>query len=417
MSNIVTTSIDENYPVAGQDNPSKGFRDNFQAIKTGLSVARQEITSLENKVLIEGDNDLSEKTLSNVTVRKLNEIIYEIDNTNAGLVVYDCSLSTNQIVNVTQSVGVFEIINRPSVTDREQLFKVTFVITDIAHTITFPGSFLNVSSLSGTNASGVITFEQTGTYQFEFSTSDNGLSFYIKDLSRNYKNIDSELRLRGNSEVLGRFYKDFDFGSNEYISVLEVDKIIASEFIGVEQVTTTLTEIKTLEGNLSATDTIIANTFIANLSFNGRIGSGHGTQPNITSLGTLTSLTVSGNASLGTNNSSTVNTLFGKTDVCGPMMTTIRKIEITGNGQLKAVNSTDNTIIFAPNPNVDNFSNISIEMPSGAGDGQRFTFIFSNTVSNIQWATSGNTWVSAEDTFGPTKGITLIAYEGFFYSA
>lgn len=415
MSNIVITSIDENYPVAGQDNPSKGFRDNFQAIKTGLSVAKQEITSLESKVLVDGDNDLSNKNLTNVSIRKLNEIVYEIDNTNSGFVIYDCSLSTNQIVNVTQSVGVFEILNRPSVTDREQIFKVTFIITDIEHTITFPASFANASDLSGTTSSGILSFEETGRYQFEFSTSDNGLSYYIKDLNRNYKNVHNELRLQGNNTVLGRLYKDFDFDQNDFISVLDVDRVIAGEFIGLEQVS--LTELKILDGNLSATDTIIANTIIANIEFRGQFGSGYGTQPNITSLGTLTSLTVSGNASLGTNSSSTVNTLFGKTDICGPMVTTIRKIEITGNGQLKTVNSTDNTIIFAPNPNVNNFSNISIEMPSGASDGQRFTFIFSNTVSNIQWATSGNTWVSAEDTFGPTKGITLIAYEGYFYSA
>ena len=35
-SNINTSSIDETYPVAGQDNNSQGFRDNFTNIKIGL---------------------------------------------------------------------------------------------------------------------------------------------------------------------------------------------------------------------------------------------------------------------------------------------------------------------------------------------------------------------------------------------
>jgi len=48
MSNIITTSIDESFPVQGQDNNSQGFRNNFSAIKNALTVAKSEITSLEN---------------------------------------------------------------------------------------------------------------------------------------------------------------------------------------------------------------------------------------------------------------------------------------------------------------------------------------------------------------------------------
>jgi len=46
-SSIVTTSIDATYPVAGQDNDSQGFRDNFSQIKTQLGTAATEITSLQ----------------------------------------------------------------------------------------------------------------------------------------------------------------------------------------------------------------------------------------------------------------------------------------------------------------------------------------------------------------------------------
>jgi hypothetical protein len=46
-SNILTTDIDELYPVAGSDNDSQGFRDNFRLVKTGLATAATEITSLQ----------------------------------------------------------------------------------------------------------------------------------------------------------------------------------------------------------------------------------------------------------------------------------------------------------------------------------------------------------------------------------
>lgn len=49
MSNIITNNIDQGYPVAGQDNSSQGFRNNFSNIVTGLATARAEITDLETK--------------------------------------------------------------------------------------------------------------------------------------------------------------------------------------------------------------------------------------------------------------------------------------------------------------------------------------------------------------------------------
>ena len=48
MSNIDSTRIDATYPVAGQDNNSQGFRDNFNIIKNNFATAKSEITSLES---------------------------------------------------------------------------------------------------------------------------------------------------------------------------------------------------------------------------------------------------------------------------------------------------------------------------------------------------------------------------------
>ena len=48
MSSINSTDIDAEYPVAGQDNDSQGFRDNFTTIKNSLATAKSEITTLES---------------------------------------------------------------------------------------------------------------------------------------------------------------------------------------------------------------------------------------------------------------------------------------------------------------------------------------------------------------------------------
>ena len=60
MSTIDSTSIDATYPVAGQDNNSQGFRDNFSTIKTNFATAKTEITALEtNTAKLNSDNNFA----------------------------------------------------------------------------------------------------------------------------------------------------------------------------------------------------------------------------------------------------------------------------------------------------------------------------------------------------------------------
>lgn len=82
MSNINYTNIDELYPVAGQDNDSQGFRDNFETIKTALQVTKAEITELQtNSVLTASldaneivDNDLQNSTINNGKYSNFNPL-------------------------------------------------------------------------------------------------------------------------------------------------------------------------------------------------------------------------------------------------------------------------------------------------------------------------------------------------------
>jgi hypothetical protein len=62
-SNINYISINENFPVAGQDNDTQVFRDNFDTIKTSLSSAKTEITDLQNNTAKLNDNNDFEKNV------------------------------------------------------------------------------------------------------------------------------------------------------------------------------------------------------------------------------------------------------------------------------------------------------------------------------------------------------------------
>ena len=57
-SSIDTSTIDADYPVAGIDYDSQGFRDNFNSIKTNITTAGSEITALQaNRARIDADNN------------------------------------------------------------------------------------------------------------------------------------------------------------------------------------------------------------------------------------------------------------------------------------------------------------------------------------------------------------------------
>ena len=51
-SQINPNNIDGNYPVAGIPNNTQGMRDNFTETRTNFQYARDEITELQNKVVL-----------------------------------------------------------------------------------------------------------------------------------------------------------------------------------------------------------------------------------------------------------------------------------------------------------------------------------------------------------------------------
>jgi hypothetical protein len=65
--NSIYLNIDQDYPVAGIDNDTQGFRDNFDIIKTGLGFAGQEITVLQDTTAkINEENNFFGNVVNNV---------------------------------------------------------------------------------------------------------------------------------------------------------------------------------------------------------------------------------------------------------------------------------------------------------------------------------------------------------------
>ena len=75
-SSINYAAINENFPVAGQDNDTQVFRDNFDTIKTNFNYAKTEIEDLQDNVLrSDQDNDLNGNNIQNAAFQNNVEVI------------------------------------------------------------------------------------------------------------------------------------------------------------------------------------------------------------------------------------------------------------------------------------------------------------------------------------------------------
>lgn len=71
-SSIIATTIDETFPVAGVDNDSQGFRDNFSIIKDNFGYAKTEIEALQSETAkITGNNSFDNNTISDANLNKV----------------------------------------------------------------------------------------------------------------------------------------------------------------------------------------------------------------------------------------------------------------------------------------------------------------------------------------------------------
>lgn len=77
-------NIDAEYPVAGVDNDSQGFRDNFTAIKNSLSNAAADLSNLDtNTAKTNADNDFNGNKIQEADFRANTEAVYATGNITA----------------------------------------------------------------------------------------------------------------------------------------------------------------------------------------------------------------------------------------------------------------------------------------------------------------------------------------------
>jgi hypothetical protein len=188
-SAINPNDIDGAYPVAGQDNDSQGFRDNFTNTKTNFQYAADEITDLQNNVVLKAalagsslDNNLNGQPLYNFEASQVSGMLNPIGTT-SGSVSLDWTNGSYQTLTTSGSV-VIGFTNFPAAGVSASIV-LQITVSSTAHTLTLPAAVsIGTANLQG-YAANVITFNKIGTYTFEFTTVNGGSTVTIIDLNRN----------------------------------------------------------------------------------------------------------------------------------------------------------------------------------------------------------------------------------------
>jgi len=193
-SRIVPTNIDGTFPVAGQDNSSQGFRDNFTNTKNNFTFARNEISDLQSKALLTAaldgstlNNDMAGTQLIRPQLKAWTQALVDLGSISGTATV---SFTVGNFQKITAAGAVTLALSGwpAGAAGGYGSVRVWIVISDYTtQTLTLPASVsIGVDSISGYNSgTDTITFDANGNYIFEFGSTDAGTTYFITDLMRN----------------------------------------------------------------------------------------------------------------------------------------------------------------------------------------------------------------------------------------
>ena len=174
-STIISATIDGTYPVAGQDNDSQGFRDNFTIIKTGLATATSEITTLQTtSAVLNAANTFSGNNQISANVLQQTEAFY-----NGGSLSGNTNVSFSNGHYQAFTIGADVTLTLTDFPASGKLAKMTVhlvgsggghavTFTSLGSTFRVPTGFANPTTVDSA----------TQPYIFDFWSYDAGASIY-----------------------------------------------------------------------------------------------------------------------------------------------------------------------------------------------------------------------------------------------
>ena len=197
-SAINPNNINGAYPVAGQDNNSQGFRDNFTNTKTNFQYAAAEISDLQAKVLVTTQltggqvvatqNNMNYGIIANAQLRSQSYTAATLGSLTT-TIPFNYTAGTYQTATVSANAAI-AFSNWPAAGQYATLRgQITTGVANVV--LTMPaavGSGASATSLQyiigRVTTTQDVNISNAGTYVFEFSTADGGSTVFIQDLTR-----------------------------------------------------------------------------------------------------------------------------------------------------------------------------------------------------------------------------------------
>jgi hypothetical protein len=215
-SQVNPNNIDGTYPVAGQDNDSQGFRDNFTNIRNNFTFVKAELEDIQNKAVFKSaltnttlSNDLSGNIVVNPAFQGWRETY---NNIGAVSGTFTPSFANGNFQKITISApgsATLDFTGAFPSNAANQLAKIVLWVnvSTPGYSLTVPGavSLGDKDTIAGmvgnTITFSAIELANTNDYFFEFSTVDYGTTIAIKDLTRNRAYNFSGLTVSGGNLV------------------------------------------------------------------------------------------------------------------------------------------------------------------------------------------------------------------------
>lgn len=197
-SQVNPNNIDGTYPVAGQDNDSQGFRDNFVNIRNNFTFTKAEIEDLQNKVVLKSallnttlSNDFAGNAIVNPTLTSWRETYNNIGSASGSVTI---NFVNGNFQKLTMSGSTTLNFSFPSNTGSQfASVKLWINNTNSAWTLTLPAAVtlngpLSIGGAAGNPATITFTADEIANnndYLFEFYTVNAGTTIGIIDHTRN----------------------------------------------------------------------------------------------------------------------------------------------------------------------------------------------------------------------------------------
>ena len=195
-SQVNPNNIDGTFPVAGQDNDSQGFRDNFTNIRNNFTFIKAEVEDLQNKAVLKTaltnttlSNDFAGNAIVNPSLTAWRETYNVVGSVSGAVTV---NFANGNFQKITMGGSVTLSFSFPSNTQGQYAsIKLWVSNPHASYTLSFPNSMTlgdtdSVAGFSGNTISfSSAEISNSTDYFFEIFTVDGGTTLGIRDLGRN----------------------------------------------------------------------------------------------------------------------------------------------------------------------------------------------------------------------------------------